>query len=331
MSSDPNQIKLTKKVDVTGDLLSVTLLPSTEQLWIGSSDFKLYVIDLAEDKPSPEPIDGHGSYVSGVVLAESAIVSAGWDRKLIWWDRESRKAIRTVAAHQRWIRQLKVSVDGKQLATVSDDMTCKLWDAKTGQLIRELSGHEKVVPRYEYPNKLFTCAFSPDGKFVAAADELCQVIVWETQNGKERARIDAAAFFTHDWERNNHPWGGLRALAFSPDGKQLALAGMKNKDVAIINGNGLIQVFDWQIGKQLHELKAGENLQFESLRFHPQTKWLLAASGGGSTSRLVFMNLEDGSLIKDIDSQTPMFGVAVNEAADKIYTVGRQRISAWEM
>lgn len=324
-------IKQTKKIDVAGDLLSVARLPGTEQLWIGSSDFKLYVVDLAQEKQTPEPLEGHASYVSGVVCAGTAIVSAGWDRKLMWWDRESRKAMRTVDAHQRWIRQLSVSPDGQRLATVSDEMSCKLWDAKTGQLVRELRGHAEVVPRYDYRNKLFACTFSADGNLVAAADELCQVVVWEAQTGKEATRIDAAGFFTHDWERNNHPWGGLRAMAFSPDGKHLAMGGMKNKDVAIINGNGLVQIFDWQAGKQLHELKAGENLQFESLCFHPQSKWLLAASGGGSKSRIVLMNPHDGALTKEIDSQMPIFGVALSEAADKVYTVGRQRIAVWEV
>lgn len=328
---DPNQIKQTKKIDVSGDLLSVARLPNTEQLWIGSSDFMLYVINLAEEKPKLEPLEGHASYVSGVVLAESAIVSAGWDRKLIWWDRESRQPTRTVDAHKRWIRQLAVSADGKQLATVSDDMSCKLWDAKSGQLVRELRGHAEIVPRYDYRNKLFACTFSHDGNFIAAADELCQVIIWETQTGKEATRIDAAGFFTHDWDRNNHPWGGLRSMAFSPEGKRLALGGMKNKDVAIINGDGLVQIFDWQAGKQLHELKAGENLQFESLCFHPQSNWLLAASGGGSKSRIIFMNPDDGKLIKEVDSQMPIFGMALNEAADKVYTVGRQQIAVWEM
>ncbi|MFT7642446.1 MAG: WD40 repeat protein [Pirellulaceae bacterium] len=330
-SPAPDKIKQTKKIDVTGDLLSVARVPGTEQLWIGSSDFKLYFIDLAVDNPKPAPLGGHDSYVSGVVLAESAIVSAGWDRKLIWWDRETRKPTRTVEAHQRWIRQLAVSDDGKQLATISDDMSCKLWDAKSGQLIRELNGHAKVVPRYDYRNKLFACTFSPDGKYVAAADELCEVIIWETKTGKEQARIEASSFFTHDWERNNHPWGGLRTMAFSPNGNQLALGGMKNKDVAIISGNGLVQIFDWQAGKQLNELKAGENLQFESLCFERNSQWLLAASGGGSKSRLILMNPDDGTLIKEVDSQMPIFGVAINETAEKVYAVGRQQITVWEI
>ena len=330
-SSNPNTIRQVTKIDVSGDLLSVARVPDTDQLWMGSSDFKLYVVDMANDKPTPEPLEGHASYVSGVVVIDDAIVSAGWDRKLIWWDRTTRKPTRTVDAHQRWIRQLAVSIDRQRLATVSDDMSCKVWDAQSGKLVRELSGHNKRVPRYDYPNKLFACAFSPDGRFIAAADELCQVVVWETETGKEASRIDASDFFTHDWDRNNHPWGGLRTMAFSPDGGRLALGGMKNKDVAIIAGTGLVQIFDWKESKQLHKLSAGDSLQYESLCFHPQSNWLLAASGGGNKSRIIFMNPDDGTLIKEVDSQMPIFGVTLNEAADKVYAVGRERITVWEM
>ena len=42
-------------------------------------------------------------------------------------------------------------------------------------------------------------------------------------------------------------------MAFAPDGQRLALGGMQNTDVAIINGPGLVQTFDWAQGKQLHE------------------------------------------------------------------------------
>lgn len=330
-TSNPNSIQQVKKIDVSGDLLSVARVPDTEQLWMGSSDFKLYVVDLSQDTPQPEPLEGHASYVSGVVVTDGAIVSAGWDRKLIWWDRDTRKPTRTVDAHQRWIRQLAVTTDGQRLATVSDDMSCKLWDAKSGELVRELRGHAETLPRYDYPNKLFACTFSPDGRFVAAADELCQVIIWETETGKEASRIDGSDFFTHDWDRNNHPWGGLRTLAFSPDGDRLAIGGMKNKDVAIIAGTGLVKIFDWKEAKQLHQLSAGDSLQYESLCFHPQSNWLLAASGGGNKSRIIFVNPEDGTLIKEVDSQMPIFGVSLNEAANKVYAVGRDRITVWEM
>ena len=327
---DPAQIKEHKSLTMPGDLLSVARVPNSEQLWIGGSDAKIYFVDLAAEKPEPSAMTGHSSYVSGLVLLDNVLVSCGWDRKLIWWDLEKRQPSRTVAAHQKWIRQLVASPDRQLLATVSDDMSCKLWDATSGQLVRELGGHEPVVPRFDYPNKLYTCAFSPDGKLLAAVDELCHVIVWDVATGKQATRFEAAAFYKVDWDRNNHPWGGVRTMAFAPDGKRLALGGMQNTDVAIINGPGFVQIFDWAAGKGLHEFKLGTNLQFESLWFHPRNEWLLTASGGGST-RIAFLDIDTGKTIHEFDSKMQTFGLAVDEAVETIYTVGRQRVVAWRI
>ena len=116
--------------------------------------------------------------------------------------------------------------------------------------MRQLTGFEERLPRYDYPNKLFACAFSPDGRHVAAADETCRVIVWETETGRQAAQFDALGFFKPDWDRNNHPYGGHSLPGVRPDGRSLALAGMENTDVAIINGKAMVQIFDWQTGKQ---------------------------------------------------------------------------------
>jgi WD40 repeat protein len=108
------KLKATKSVAIKADLLCVVRTPNSEQLWIGSSDFKIYSLDLSAEKPQPVVLEGHTSYVSGVVLAGNTLISGSWDRKLIWWDAEKRQSIRTVEAHQRWIRRLVLSPDQRQ-------------------------------------------------------------------------------------------------------------------------------------------------------------------------------------------------------------------------
>ncbi|NBO92476.1 MAG: hypothetical protein EBV06_09240 [Planctomycetia bacterium] len=326
-----DKLKITKSIQIDADLLSVTSTPDKEFLWIGSSDFKVYAIDMAAEKSQPFTLEGHRSYVSGIVLAGKSLVSAGWDRRLIWWEVEKRQPIRIVDAHQRWIRQLTSSPDQKLLASISDDMTCKLWETTTGKLVRELKGHESRLPKYDYPNKLYACAFSPDGKLIAAADELCQVIIWETTGGKEAARIDTKSFLKQDWDRNNHPYGGLRSITFTPDGKSLILAGMQNTDVAIINGPGLVQMVDWRSGKLTHEFKVGSNIQYEALWVDSNSEWLLALVGGSSQKpTLSVFDLKQKSLLKDLASPMPSFGLTVNEKRNNLYTVGRGQVVRWE-
>ena len=58
---------------------------------------------------------GHESYVVGVVRTPAAVVSAGFDGRLIWWDPATRERVREVQAHERWVRKLAASPDGRVL------------------------------------------------------------------------------------------------------------------------------------------------------------------------------------------------------------------------
>jgi WD40 repeat protein len=323
-SLDLDKLKTVKTAKLPGDLLSIARAADSEQLWVGSSDGKVYGVDLADAKPQPVALEGHRSYVSGAVLAGERLITGGWDRQLIWWDIDKRQPLRTVAAHQRWIRQVALSPDGTMVASIADDMVVRLWDAESGKPIRALKGHAVRLPRYEYPNKLYACAFSSDGKFLAVNDETALVIVWEVATGKEAARFQAETFYHgSDWERNNHPYGGLRCLAFASDGQALALAGSQNTDVAIINGHTLVQVYDWQAGKKTHEFKSnGSNSQYEVLCYHPQGEWLLAGVGAGGKSVLHFFDLTNKRLIKEIAS-APILSLEIGDDCDALYTVGR--------
>ena len=279
---DPNidRVRISKTAIFPGDFLSVVREPNSERLWIGHSDFKIYAIDFSLERPRAVPVfKGHNSYVSGLGLVGRTLISASWDRKLKWWDIQTRQLLRTVEAHQLWIRQMTVNSAQNLLATVSDDLTCKLWDAQSGRLVRQLTGFAVRLPNYDYPNKLFACAFSPDGRYIAAADEMCRVLIWETEAGREAARFDARRFFKEDWERTNHPYGGIRCMAFAPDGQSLALAGMDNTDILDTEGSSLVQIFEWQTGRQICEHRRGNNSQFECLFFHPRSAWLLVAPG----------------------------------------------------
>lgn len=324
-------VRVAQTVNRAGDFLSVVREPASDRLWLGHTDFRIYTIDFAAEKPEAvEVFAGHSSYVSALALLGDSLISASWDRTIRWWNLRERQPIRSVDAHQRWIRQLDLHAGSNRLASVADDMTCKLWEADSGKPVRTLSGFDARIPRWDYPNKLFACALSPDGRHVAAADEMCRVLVWETESGREAARFDATGFFKEDWDRNNHPYGGIRCLRFSPDGRTLAIAGMENSDVAIINGKGLVQAFDWQTGKRIYEQKIGSNVQLECLAYHPQAAWLVTAVGGtGGSGNISFLDPAESKVLKDASATMPTFGFAWGENAESFFTVGRGKALQW--
>ena len=59
--------------------------------------------------------------------------------------------------HTRWVNHVVFDPDGIRLASAGGDgdATVKIWDSKTGKLLRTLVGHD---------NGVYNVAFSPDGK-----------------------------------------------------------------------------------------------------------------------------------------------------------------------
>ena len=105
--------------------------------FFGCSDFKVYEADLAAAKVEFKELHAtHQSYVTGVAFAAGAVISGAYDGKLVWWSASENRLVRTVDAHTKWVRKVIASPDGTLVASVADDMVCKLWNAQTGALVK---------------------------------------------------------------------------------------------------------------------------------------------------------------------------------------------------
>ena len=158
-----------------------------------------------------------------------------------------------------WWGRAAFSADGKTLATLvregenpNQRMCIILWDAATG---KELGRGPDGVGK----PSIGPFALSPDGKLAATASDGgrdgVSVIFWDTASGKELRSVrgsDVAA----------------RGLAFSPDGRAVALASQ----------SGLCL---WEVatGKELWHRPAYQN-QLSSIAFSPDGRTLAAGMGG---------------------------------------------------
>ncbi len=149
----------------------------------------------------------------------------------------------------RRILGLAFSSDGQLLAGCDIDETVRLWDIKTGKLLRTFIGHKDEV---------FSVAFSPDGKTVVSSSKE-SVRLWNT-HGEEQLR----SVITHT---------AILGAAFSPDGNTLASG----------NADNTVRLWDAKSGEPLTTL-IGHKGEVSNVAFSPDGNTL--ASMGNDTVRL---------------------------------------------
>jgi RNA polymerase sigma factor (sigma-70 family) len=114
--------------------------------------------------------------------------------------------------------QLAYSPDGRRLALAYEG-TLMICDGRTCEETRHLAGEEdprSFADRIMAPkqmNRILAIAFSPDGKWLAAAGSDTDVYVWEAATGKEVLRLPG-----HGAE--------VSSVAFAPDGKRVFSYGL---------------------------------------------------------------------------------------------------------
>jgi WD40 repeat protein len=327
---DPTQFKLVKQIDRPGICFEMARVPGSAYVYYGAGDANVYGLDLAAEKPEPKVFSGgHSGYVMGVALAGPQLISGAYDGKLVWWNIETGEKIRTVEAHGKWIRGLTLSPDAKTLASVADDMLCKLWSAETGELLRTLAGHELQTPQH-YPSMLFASAFSGDGRLLATVDKVGHIVVWDVATGTQLRTLEAPLMYTWDPKQRRHSIGGIRSVAFSPDGKLLVGGGTGQiNNIDHLEALARLEVFDWQAGKRTHEFP-GEKFKglVESIVFHPSGEWL-ACAGGDHEGFVKFFDVYAGKLLHHDKAPMHIHSISLSESGDTLYAAGFGKLAVF--
>ncbi|KAG0698231.1 WD40-repeat-containing domain protein [Suillus ampliporus] len=105
--------------------------------------------------------------------------------------------------HTYAIRAVAVFPDRRRMVTASFDKTLRLWDLRTGVVLRKMEGHRSEV---------LALAVSRDGQLIASGDNNGEVIAWHGETGEP---LTAQPIQAHS------SW--INSLDLSPDGTALAI------------------------------------------------------------------------------------------------------------
>jgi RNA polymerase sigma factor (sigma-70 family) len=194
-----------------------------------------------------------GGYAEAVAFSPdgATLASGGSDSSIRLWEVATGKEHEPPAAgHRGGVRAVAVSADGRLVATGGGDRAVRLWDPTTGEELRAIDATSTWF--------LGAMALSPDAKLVATDKG-----VWDRTTGNFLQRFDG-------WDNNT------QAVAFSPDGRAVALATRYPQ-----SGKRSVRIWDPATGK---EVKGLGDQPVRALGYSPDSRTLAAGNEDGSVA-----------------------------------------------
>jgi WD40 repeat protein len=313
MAIDIKQTRVGLELKHPSPLIGCRFDPAGHYLFVSAQDNTLQRYDLLTGKKTA--LAGHASWVRGIAFAPAAapampahltpplasvagigklaaappppftVVTGDYHGKLIWWDGAANAPapLRTLDAHDGWVRAVATSPDGRAVASCGNDHHIKLWSAVDGTPVTVLSGHESHV---------YNVAFHPREHRLVSCDLKGVVKDWDLWTGKVVRELDAKVLHKYD-TGFRADIGGARGMEFSSDGSTLACTGITNVSNAFAGvGNPLVVHFDWKTGKA-KQLKTKEAYQGTGWGVAVHPAGFTVAAGGAGNGRIWFWTGEE--------------------------------------
>ncbi|KAF5315780.1 hypothetical protein D9611_004800 [Ephemerocybe angulata] len=217
---------------------SVRFMPGDQLIISASRDRTIRLFDVASTHQI-RTLSGHSEWVRCAVPSSDGklVVSCSKDQTVRLWDPltgETKSELRghdndvlvvafaPISAYAA-IRELagipntdRTKRHGLFVASGARDKTIKLWDTQTGQMIRNLAGHDNWVR---------ALAFHPSGKYLLSSSDDKTIRVWELATGRCMKTVEAHSHFVATLAWGRQPAGGAdtkKATANGADSTEVA-------------------------------------------------------------------------------------------------------------
>ena len=187
------------------------------------------------------------------------------------------------------------SRDGKQLASGGFDNSIKLWDAASGNLVRDFKPYKMKDFEKGHRDSVLSIALSPDGKYLASGSggQERLIKIWRVADGTVVRDLDNAQFrYTPPGSKESKKDGGaappsfaqshpgwINRLYFTRDGRRLMSAGDAPLD------KGYLAIWDVETGKMLHGEELPLGTIYSMAVSADETMLALGAGARGKSAR----------------------------------------------
>ncbi len=232
------------------------------------------------------------------------------DGQIVLWDVGSGTELNPRITVGGGVRRIRLSPDGRTLATVNTSNVVKLWNATHGTPLATVTAPAGQSVAADI-------AIRPDGRELAFTDADGRIGLWDLTGSAPVATLPVARY----------PW---HTLAYSPDGRMLAVAGpgteitlwdtgtrqhiadLPGHQTAVLSlafdptGGRLVSVdahsnlFAWDVARRakIGQLVKSRNNSITSATFSPDGRFIAGTGSGGSTllwsrSQLPFLGHTD--------------------------------------
>lgn len=261
-------------------------------LLMNNTDYKKRGLEIAELSSGKviKNFESHPGAIKNLVFNAdgSRFASASSDGIVRVWETTSHNLIWAKFANDEGTNAVAFSPDGKILLSAGDNESdadpIKVWDAETGNLLREVPSEKDGSDGIE------TMSFNSDGKLLLTTGSSVAFKLWDTENWKL-----LRTFQTNEEHRSgNMGWccgSAALTVVFDKSGKRILSA----------HEDGTIKF--WNLDKT--EPTKIFQVSDSSIRayFSPEEKQILAVSANTATTKLI--DAESGNVIQEFKTGNP--------------------------